>query len=378
MQHTRFDVEKRHCRPAVPYLEKVSAPVEVQGRFARRATVKRIIQAVAVVFFACNLRSLSQAEELNDIRNKASLLPKLLQSYQFTAESNATPEHGTPIRNRITFYQSGSNLRSECEKIGNRPSAHKNELSRVISAYNGSRYQNFFDDRKTLTFSNTCRFSNPYWLPNPLIIPYLWLTDSMGMNWSDLKNQDLWAKSFSEARYEGQSREGEFACEVVSMPYLDRKAGIRVKIYFAKELAYFPIKYVGESSAGKQVLSVEVTKHKIIDSDGSRIVFPLAITMKENVPQVTVDYCTIAEESIKVNQPIDDELFTLSPSMAKIVDDYDKNIQNQKNAQNRPPLDVSSLPTPAGGHKWLLAGNVTLLVVLLSVFCYRRWRRRYS
>jgi hypothetical protein len=333
MQHTHADGGTRHCRPPLGSLTEVSALSGVQGRVAHCAAVERIVQVILVTFLVCNLESLARADELDDIRDKASLLPKLLQSYQFTAESNVTPERGNSIRNRVTFYQSGSNLRSECEKIGNPPSAHKNELSKVISAYNGSRYQNFFDDRKTLTFSNVCRFKNPYWLPNPLIIPYLWLTDSMGMNWSDLKNQDLWAKSFSEAHYEGQSREGDFTCEVASMPYLDRKAGIRVKVYFAKELAYFPIKYVGESSAGNQVLSVEVTKHKIIESDGSRIVFPLSITMKENVPQVTVEYCTIAEESIRVNKPIDEELFTLSPSMAKIVDDYDKNIQNQKNRE---------------------------------------------
>ena len=74
-----------------------------------------------------------------------------------------------------------------------------------------------------------------------------------------------------------------------------------------------------------------VTKYKTIDCDGEKVVFPLVVTSTEEDAHVTtIQEWRIKEGSIKVNQPIDEDVFTLSPAMAKFVDDFDKNIQNQK------------------------------------------------
>ena len=313
------------------------------------------------------------AAALDDIRGKASLLPGAIQSYEFTVESITRSGSKSLHKDKVTFRQSGSSLRADCEDLDRTSLPRKVPVSKVVAAYNGSRYQIFYDDIKTLTFSNNCRFPNPYWLPNPLILPYLWMMYPGSMNWSDLKNQEVWIKKFSAANYEGETTENSVTSEVVSMPYGSQDSGMRVKIYFAKTLGYYPLKCLGYGSDGKQLLSVIVTKYKTIDCDGEKVVFPLVVTSTEEDAHVTtIQEWRIEEGSIKVNQPIDEDVFTLSPAMAKFVDDFDKNIQNQKGVGT----SGDSLPPPSRWRAWFLGVNVVVVVLLVAFFSYRWVLRR--
>lgn len=339
----------------------------------KRFTGSLLLISVTLLFLAPQ----SYSAELEDIRAKASLLPRALQSFDFSGEATISRASRAPEISRMRIRQAGENLRSDCESSHGISATQKPQVMKTIAAFNGTRYQNFFEHASTLTFSSMNRFNNPYWLPNPLVIPYLWLMDSDSgmMNWSDLKNQDLWTKKFEQARYEGETADNNTDLEVVSMPYLGQKTGIRSRVYFSKKLGYYPVKVIGFDSTGKQVLTIEVTKYKTFDSEDITIPFPLSIQTSESSPGLVTSEWKIDERSIAINQPIDEDVFTLSPSMAKTVDDYDKNIQDQKNMR---PRASKQLPSPSPWRAVFLGGNIALVVVLMFIVIWRQRARRLS
>ena len=314
--------------------------------------------------------------ELDEVRNNASLMPSRLHSYQFTGMFEAKEDNPKrkPVVNSAKFYQSGSSLRVESDAVA--PSGIKIDplVRRVIFAYNGSRYQWFMAGRETLSFSNQCRHPNLYWLPNPVLLPYLWLVGPKG-NWSDIKEKNVWIKKFDGARYEGEQTENGVTYAVVSMlldkDALDEHKGVIVRIWFAKNLGYYPLKFV-EYKAEHPWVTMQVTRFTTLDAEGGNLVFPLAIKITAVPPNGVDMNWTISDVSIKVNQPIDEALFTLSPSIAKNVIDYDKDLKKL----TQPNSETNYVPQPSPWRGRLLIINCTALAALVGCFVYRRMRRR--
>lgn len=327
-----------------------------------------------VSFFSQPL--LCVGSELDELRNNASLMPSRLHSYQFTGTFQAKEDDPKrePVVNSAKFYQSGSSFRVESDAVA-RPGIKIDPLVRsVVFAYNGSRYQWFMAGRETLSFSSQCRHPNVYWLPNPVVLPYLWLVGPKG-NWSDIKERNVWIKKFDAAHYEGEQVENGVTYAVASMlldkDAVDEHKGVIVRIWFAKDLGYYPLKFV-EYKNERPWVTMQVTRFTTLDADGGKLVFPLAITITAVPPNGVDMNWTISDVSIKVNQPIDEALFTLSPSIAKNVIDYDKELKKLV----QPHLETNYIPQPSPWRGRLLIISCTALVVLVGCFIYRRMRRR--
>jgi hypothetical protein len=95
-------------------------------------------------------------------------------------------------------------------------------------------------------------------------------------------------------------------------------------------LLYYPLEYV-EYKEKRPWVTSQVTRFTSLEADGGKLVFPLAITIKIEPPGgVGIDW-TISDASVKVNHHIEEDLFTLSPSMAKSIVDYDDVLRKCQN-----------------------------------------------
>ncbi|MDR3108703.1 MAG: hypothetical protein LBU65_03305 [Planctomycetaceae bacterium] len=326
-------------------------------------------------FFSCS-PSFCREGDLSAICQNGSLSVGRIRSYQFRCEIEA--RFHNPVDKPRTdiglFWQSGDNIFVKTELFNPDNIAVDALVAGAIYTYNGSLYQWYIPGRDALSFSKQCRHPTPYWIQNPIIFPYYWFAGERA-NWSELKDKERWVNLFKEARYEGKKNENNVNYEVVSLPNTRSKK--RIHVYFAKDIEYYPMK----SLCGKKnkiIFSVEVKRYNLIDVDGQKTVFPLEIVVKDGTETEGLTITsTIDESSIKVNHNIDEDKFTLSPTMAKVVYDYDEELKKM-DPSSLPP-DENYLPPPIPNHQWtpkkfvvLLAINGVIIVLLLLLLLLRR------
>jgi hypothetical protein len=316
---------------------------------------------------------LCKASELTEICQKASLLPGYIRSYQFTGTLDARfhNRHDAPTTTRVEFWQSGSNIRVTTELLVSPGKQVDPLVASAIYAYNGSRYQWFIPGNEALSFSKRCRHPTPYWTQNPIILPYYWFAGGQ-VNWSDLKDKESWIKRFEDARYEGEKIENKMTFKIVSFSFPPMTS--RIQVYFAKDLDYYPLKFSGHEQ-NKGSLITEVKRYTLIDVDGQKTVFPLEVVMSEGTKTEGLSITgTIDEKSLNVNLHIDEDLFTLSPAMAKTVYDYDKELKKIEPYSSDDDLEPS---------RWTLKRffliviiNGIIIIIIVLIFLRRIWRNR--
>jgi hypothetical protein len=249
----------------------------------------------------------------------------------------------------------------------------------AIYAYNGSLYQWAIPGREALSFSKQCRHPNLYWGANPILVPYSWLATGV-VNWSDLKDRERWLAQFDKARYEGKKTENNKIFDVVSFPYTPNDenpfAIEQIHVYFSKETGYYPLKSVYYAK-NKQLLGhVEVLQYTLLDIDGQKTVFPLVVTGENSKFTITID-----ESSIKVNQHIDEDLFTLSPSMAKDVYDYDEELKKlEPFSDTSDVVNTSGNTVPPSRWTWkrisiIVIADVIIIAILLILWYWLRKKK---
>jgi hypothetical protein len=247
-------------------------------------------------------------------------------------------------------------------------------------AFNGTDYQWFSTGHVALTFSKKCRHPTPYWTPTPLMWPYYWVVGQQ-TNWSDIKDLAKWNARFKEAKYLGPKVVDDMNFEVVSFPFPQMNMD-RVYVYFAKNLNYYPLEMRGFKDGlnrGLPVLNMRVSQYKVFDIDGMLFVFPLSVEAQmgiEGDDEVGWNeiYWVVDESSIKINPKLDEDMFTISPSRAKIVTDFDKALADGL----LPSDDVADdgrdiVREPLPKMTWSTQKIVTLVIVnlvLLAILIY--------
>lgn len=316
------------------------------------------------------------ATELTEICQQASLLPGRIRSYQFSArmEMNFSSGKKTDI---VNFWQSGDNIRVESKMVV--PPGKKVDpmIAGAIYAYNGSLYQWAIPGRESLSFSKQCRHPNLYWGVNPILVPYSWLATGV-VNWSDLKDRKRWLAQFNKARYEGKKTENNKTFDVVSFPPPPNDenplAIEQIQVHFSKDTGYYPLKLVVYGKSKQLLGYMEVLQYTLLEIDGQKTVFPLVVTGEQgtggNKFMMTID-----ESSIKVNQHIDEDLFTLSPSMAKTVYDYDEELKKVEPASE--PYSDTIVPPRRWTFKRIFAIVVIdAIIITLLIILIRRQRKK--
>ncbi|MDR0611840.1 MAG: hypothetical protein LBG58_17165 [Planctomycetaceae bacterium] len=321
------------------------------------------------------------AAELEDIHQTALQMPVILRSYQFSFSLRDNPNSTTC--QKVDVWQSGSNIKTN--NIWILPEGEKFDplISDTEYAFNGIDYQWFIAGHQALTFSKKCRHPTPYWTPSPLMYPYYWIAGQQ-TNWSDIKDRVKWDMRFKEARYVGQKNENNIHFEIVSFSFPQMNMD-KVHVYFAKNLNYYPLKFWGYKAGynnGSPVLEVQVTQFKTFDVNGMLFVFPLNVELHvgTNEEDSINMYWTVFESSIQINPQLDEDLFTISPSRAITVTDFDKELEKGVTPSFRVADDgrdiIVELPKAAWNLRWVIfvANNFILLSLLLYLFLRRKKR----
>jgi hypothetical protein len=316
------------------------------------------------------------ASELTEICQQASALPGRIRSYQFSAkiELNASPDKKTDI---VKFWQSGDNIRVESKMVVPPGKTVDPIVMGAIYAYNGSRYQWYIPGREALSFSKQCRHPSLYWVTNPILMPYGWLASGV-VNWSDLKDRERWLAQFEKARYKGKKTENNKTFDVVSFhPPPNAEDLLEVEefhVYFSKDLDYYPMKLVAYGKNKQLFSTMEVLQYTLLKIDGQKTVFPLVVIGVEGNNSLTM---TIEESSIKVNHHIEEDLFTLSPSIAKTVYDYDEELKKIDPASESYSDDIvrPSKWTRKRFFVLIVANIIIVTIIIILVYKQRKGKK---
>jgi hypothetical protein len=300
----------------------------------------------------CLLQRSSLADELDAILRHGCVMPRRLSSIEFTSSGS----HNGVARN-YRYYTQGNNYRQELT-IGNSDGGNL-----LIAAYNGRYYQDYLGRSKALSKSDHPMRSRKVAFDNPLIVPYQWLLDSSAdPTWTSVKDPKVWEALRSTAVLVGRETVEDQPCVILE---LSGQSEYSARVALATNLGYLPLQYVVRSPEGTPVSFMHVRSYKSFVVDGETLWVPTDVEKR----QIAYKGITVASQSrysiipatLKVNQPIDASLFTLSASNARVVREVDK---------------PNSHPTAQRGSLGYVAGAIGAIVicVLAAALVWRRYR----
>lgn len=315
------------------------------------------------------------AASITDVLSAAAANQNSIKSYEFSGNYRDTGKLSSGIDRQFWYRQSGDNFRMESHPLR---LEDREKSTEVISAYNGQQFQQFYPQPSLLTFSVENRFPSPYMELNPLCIPYFWVSEKPFQNWSKLQSPEMWQNIAKSARIVRRERVSSAQCVVIELNYPTPLLGTdgKLEVFLAQDCGYFPIRVQSLASSIQNHGKVEVNilDHQTIASDGRSVVMPTQIEWIEhdvNGELINNKKWVIEPNSIKVNTVFPEEIFTLSPSMAKTVDDYDFNM---KRYIEEGIITPASQPIESRrNYSIWLAANLVAIVVLMLAFIVRKY-----
>jgi hypothetical protein len=326
------------------------------------------------LFSTATLAALQDAEDINldIIRTKAARLTRTLQSIEFQATMEVTrkTKDGRVVTETTStkYYDQNGHFRCET-RVENRQS--KRNLD-VISLYNGNKYQFVDKHKKSLNRSNSAITPNASGSLNPLVVPYYFLWDIGSTQvWSSAKTDQLWESKFRLAKYQGTVREEDRLSAVVEVP--GPVPGSMYRVFFSPDLEYFPVKSL-VYSGGSPVGSIVVRDYRKILSHGETVVIPLAVDLDQQEGGESLSLrIVINPSSLKVNEPIPEDLFTYPESQAETVNDADAKTSMRGgrvlSSRVRPPRPHTS--------RWLVVSSTVFGLVIIGVIATAILSRRF-
>jgi hypothetical protein len=333
-----------------------------------------LCMAVVALFGLAFLSPLEvQSEEIDEIRAQALMHAMLVRSIAYSYGI----ENTTGWKMKGEFWGEGTRFRVNRTDIEGMMVGDKRIAPLInASAYDDARYQLLTPDQKRLRIQDGNSEAN-YSVGTPQTYLYLWLQESgKPFRWDSALNHAVWDRKFAEATYTGKVEEEGLELETIEIPQREQvKTPCIFKISFAPALGYLPIKYtrrVEQNNALSTTMFVE--KYKTVDVDGKALGIPIqmrytesgadGVSLKQSL-QLTVD-----EDSLKINEPIDQSLFVLSTEDSNWVYDVDR--ENRILASVEMPGDpVPAKPVPVS---WMLALNLSLLALVALAFIGYRLR----
>jgi hypothetical protein len=281
----------------------------------------------------------------------------------------------------------------------------------AVAAYNGKQHQLLDKNTGNLSLSNA---PSP-WTPvigslllEPVGFLFAWYdgtrTIFTPMTWTTAQSPAAWKEQAANYKYIETRNEGGLEVVVLEMthkqlttpvftarpmvtaprpPAVGSKIEI-TRILFAKEWDWYPIQFTIFSNEGSNSRTTKVTGYrKIPAADGGVTVVPLAVeTEFSDLGWSETRRQEILVDTLKVNEPIDDDLFTIPVTGATQILDTD-NMMMPGNKMNMPgggPGSLKSSPLANVGRLIILyiVRAVIALPILLGCGALLWWiiRRR--
>jgi hypothetical protein len=224
--------------------------------------------------------------------------------------------HKNTFTSKSRFYEQGGKYRSEASYENWRQEQQYN----WISLYNGEKFQLYDGEGGLLTHSKKeARLRNTSITPNPLLMPYLFLlshNEDALLSLDNLRNPRTWDELAEDARWHGVERVKDHECAVIDVP-IRRSEHAFQRVYFAKDLGGLPIRMETWIEMDKKIGTLNVDDIKRYRSANGDIYIPVSIRIADYDKQGEVlmkTNTTISIDTLKVNEPINEAIFEISPS----------------------------------------------------------------
>ncbi|MFO1044297.1 MAG: hypothetical protein U0941_21135 [Planctomycetaceae bacterium] len=302
--------------------------------------------------------------EIDEIRAQALMHAMLIRSIAYSYEI----ETNTGWEMKGEFFGEGTRYRvNRTDVQGMLVGGKRIAPLNSASAYNDERYQLLTPDQRRLRIQDGNAEAN-YSVGTLQTYLYLWLQESgKPFRWDTVLSHASWEQKFKEASYGGRVEENGLECEVVEFPQRRQvKTPCIYRILLVPSLGYLPIKYTRRVEKDDAVSSTMIVeKYKTIQIDGKAVAIPTQIQYTESgadgVSLKQSMKLTLDEKSLKVNEPIDASMFTLT------VDDkswiYDVDHENRVLASVEMP--GNPLPNNQRALSPLLVVNISVLAIFV-------------
>jgi hypothetical protein len=219
--------------------------------------------------------------------------------------------------------------------------------------------------------------------PDICLFPYLWLVVGQDVPWGleSLRNQDVWQHCFSGAALQGMASVREYECQKVrlSVPVGRLKNNFFV-VYFAPKLGMYPIRYKRFGGPKARLSTTcDVMSVRTYRQDGALCIVPTHVLYEETCADgvsTPMSFEILADaESIGVNMPIADDVFTISKDRAKLVLDVGR--ISDELTRSVKPASLEPVTQRLGRTVAIVAG-AAILVIFVVVGGIRRRRRMAS
>ncbi|HNQ35095.1 MAG TPA: hypothetical protein PKN80_03420 [bacterium] len=229
----------------------------------------------------------------------------------------------------IKFISNGSKYRSEVTSID----PIKRLKKTFITTYNGEDYRILeIGEKSILYLKKSWNTDNPYNGTITILTPFQFAFQKGDIGtietlkkteiWQRLANKAIEVKSFQKLGYKGIN---------ITFKVSDfNNAKERIyEVFFAEDLDYYPIFWRTIDPTTKRCDEISVLEMRIYNIDNDRIFIPIRITGEEKFNNGGIAQTGSEEinpQTVKINQPVNNGIFTLSVFQANAVHDSDTGI----------------------------------------------------
>jgi hypothetical protein len=297
-----------------------------------------IIVLLSPISFASDL-------EITEVLSKQNQYLQKLYSLEFTAKiigvgsEESTKLQKLPankLESRMIFVYNGSKYRSEVLAAG--PPDEKKPT--YVSAYDGERYYLLEVKQKPILFLSRRphSFNNPYYGINPVLFPFEFVFQKGDeLSIKTLQKEEIWSRLKSEIiETQKIKKSGHDGIKIILKKRLDVTTGREeiYEVFFAEDLNYYPIYWKSTDQLIKGWTETSVLEFKRYGEENGNIIIPTRIQSNiyfEGGKFSDSLYIEIIPSTLKVNQPVKDEVFTIPISQVDRVYDADADMWFEPN-----------------------------------------------
>jgi peroxiredoxin len=218
------------------------------------------------------------------------------------------------------------------------------DFTAMASAYNGDYYQKLMDEKGKMTVYRTKKEDNsaqPYLSPHPLTIQYQFaFMPDAPRTIGTLKKSETWERLAERiTEIQPSTRNGQHGFTV------DIEIPESKKIYqvFVGEKTFWPRHWSlidrfqdNKNKMYEEVGEMDVNTVTSVGEKDTALMFPSQIILQDtrNGRLVTQALINTVPESLKINEPVPDDIFTIAPPNATLidVDEQERRFQEKRNS----------------------------------------------
>ncbi|MCL2683556.1 MAG: hypothetical protein FWE63_08805 [Bacteroidales bacterium] len=231
------------------------------------------------------------------------------------------------------FYQKGDKVRSEMYQvrtfnnplvktapISSTPASQSNKFTSVTT-YDGINYfratYSSLDDKNIIGHGQIVADNFNLHIgvmKNPVVLPLTCVIDLSQevFSWAKVCDESLWLRVLSDATFVGETIFLDQPC----LKFIVDRPLVNIEILLSKNYNFFPLRWVSISKVTRKPVSgARVTQYRVYDAiDSQNKLFIPTETVFEQPGLWPDEVCRIIEGTLKVNELIDNDIFTLVPT----------------------------------------------------------------